>query len=132
MSRRMLSSATIRNGPLENHPWRRSFALLVLGFAGLAFYRQIRLAGGAVSMQGNAYLWPGLAIASVAILAAWLELAIGGDKGSSPRLRRHVWVEVALIFAAGLTFRAVFLFVPPTISHDAYRYVWDAHLLSHG
>jgi hypothetical protein len=104
----------------------------MLALAGLAFYRQIRLAGGAVSVQGNAYLWPGLGIAVVAILAAWFELAAGGSKGSSPGLRRHIWVEVALIFAVGLAFRAVFFFVPPTISHDAYRYVWDAHLVSHG
>ena len=83
-------------------------------------------------MQGNVYLWPGLGVALVAILAAWLELGKGAAKGDSPWLRRHIWVEVALIFAVGLAFRAVFLFVPPTISHDAYRYVWDAHLVSHG
>jgi hypothetical protein len=105
---------------------------MILGLGGLAFYQQIRLAGGAVSVQGNAYLWPGLGVALVAILAVWFELATDGSKGSSARLRQHIWVEVALIFAVGLTFRAMFLFVPPTISHDAYRYVWDAHLVSHG
>jgi hypothetical protein len=104
----------------------------MLGLAGLAFYRQLQLAGSAVSVQGNAYLWPGLGIAVVAILAIWLVLAAGAAKGHSPGERRHIWVEVAIIFAVGLAFRAVFLFVPPTISHDAYRYVWDAHLVSHG
>src|SRR5215469_9880204 len=132
MRRRMLSNAAIRSGPLTAYLWLRSFACVMLGLAGLALYRQIQLAGGAVSIQGNAYLWPGLGIALVAILAAWLELATGAAKGSSARLRQHIWVEVTLIFAVGLAFRAMFLFVPPTISHDAYRYVWDAHLVSHG
>jgi hypothetical protein len=128
----MLSSAAIRRGPLADFPWLRFVALVILGLAGLAFYRQIRLAGGAVSMRGSAYLWPGLGIALVAILAVWLELGKGAAKVSSARPRRHIWVEVALIVAVGLAFRALFLFVPPTISHDAYRYVWDAHLVSHG
>jgi Glycosyltransferase family 87 len=128
----MLSSAAIRTRPLADFPWLRSFTLVILGLAGLAFYQQIRLAGGAVSVQGNAYLWPGLGVALVAILAAWLELGKGAAKTGSPWLRRRIWVEFALIFALGLAFRAVFLFVPPTISHDAYRYVWDAHLVSHG
>jgi hypothetical protein len=128
----MLSSTAIRTRPLADFPWRRSFALVVLGLSGLIFYQKIQMAGGAVSVQGNVYLWPGLGVALVAILAAWLELGGGAAKAGSPWLRRHIWVEVALIFAVGLAFRAVFLFVPPTISHDAYRYVWDAHLVSHG
>jgi Glycosyltransferase family 87 len=128
----MLSSTPIRTGLLADFPRLRSFALVILGLGGLIFYQQIRLAGGAVVVSGNAYLWPGLGVALVAILAAWLELGRGAAKAGSPLSRRHIWEEVALIFAVGITFRAVFLFVPPTISHDAYRYIWDAHLVSHG
>jgi hypothetical protein len=128
----MLSSAAIRHSPVANFPWLRFFALVILGLAGLTFYQQIQLAGGAVSVQGDAYLWPGLGVALIALLAAWLELATSRSKGSSPGLRRHIWLEVGLIFAVGLAFRAVFLFISPAISHDAYRYVWDAHLVSHG
>ncbi len=42
------------------------------------------------------------------------------------------WIEWGLIAAGGLALRAIFWPLPPTISHDAYRYVWDAHLVLHG
>ena len=113
--------------------WLRWLALLSLGVAALIFYRQIRVAGGAVSVQGNAYLGPGLGVALVAILGVWLELSPASILTGNPAgQRRNRWLEVGLIAGIGLAFRAVFLFVPPTISHDAYRYVWDAHLVSHG
>jgi hypothetical protein len=118
--------------------WQRSelrwTALAVLGLTGLIFYWQIRLAGGAVSARGSAYLWPGFGIALVAIFGAWLELSSGGvTQGDSvQKQRKSLWLEMGLIIGIGLAFRAVFLLVPPAISHDAYRYVWDGHLVSHG
>jgi hypothetical protein len=127
------SSALNRVTPPWHRSWLRWSALVIIGLLALVFYREIRLAGGAVSAQGNAYLGPGLAVALVAILGAWLELSPGAVINGG-RLRRR-WIlglEMALIIALGFAFRAVFLFVPPAISHDVYRYVWDAHLVSHG
>jgi hypothetical protein len=129
----MLSSALNRLASVHDHSRLRWVALAILGLVALFFYQQIRLAGGAVSAQGSAYLWPGLAVALVAIFGAWLELPIErAVKGDPARRRRSLWLEMGLIVGLGLAFRAVFLFVPPAISHDAYRYVWDSHLVSHG
>ncbi len=119
----------------------RWLALIFLGAVGFFCYSRIRLAGGAVSVQGSAYLWPGLGVAVVAVLGAWLVLS-SDTRSSDPaepvqRANRRQrdwthWMELGLIVAIGLVFRAEFLSVPPAISHDAYRYVWDAHLLAHG
>ena len=59
--------------------WLRWLALLSLGVAALIFYRQIRVAGGAVSVQGNAYLGPGLGVALVAILGAVAGVVTGAS-----------------------------------------------------
>jgi hypothetical protein len=46
--------------------------------------------------------------------------------------RRARWIELGLILAIGLAFRLIFISAPPAFSYDAYRYAWDAHLISHG
>ncbi|MBA3826748.1 MAG: DUF2029 domain-containing protein, partial [Ktedonobacterales bacterium] len=40
--------------------------------------------------------------------------------------------EWVLLFGIGGLWRAVLFGAPPTFSPDAYRYLWDAHLLLHG
>jgi Glycosyltransferase family 87 len=129
----MWSSALNWVTPVWRRRWLRWTALVIIGLLALVFYREIRLAGGAVSAQGNAYLGPGLAVALVAIIGAWLELFPGAMvKGGALRNRWILGLEMGVIIVLGFAFRAVFLFISPAISHDAYRYVWDAHLVSHG
>jgi hypothetical protein len=129
----MWSSALNWVTPVLRRRWLRWTALVIIGLLALVFYREIRLAGGAVSAQGNAYLGPGLAVALVAIIGAWLELFPGAMvKGGALRNRWILGLEMGVIIGLGFAFRAVFLFISPAISHDAYRYVWDAHLVSHG
>src|SRR5579871_3416121 len=110
----------------------RWLLLLVLGAVALLFYVQIRLAGGAIPVQGSAYLLPGLGVAVIAVLGAWAVLHSDGIALHQMPNRWRYLVELGLILCVGLAFRVVFLLAPPTISHDAYRYVWDAHLVSHG
>ncbi|MGO8950786.1 MAG: glycosyltransferase 87 family protein [Ktedonobacterales bacterium] len=129
MSRSSLHFFSLR---LRSYPLRW-LALLVLGAVALLGYWHIRLAGAAVSVRGSAYLLPGLGVALAAALGAWLVLSSGArEDGDAARQGRNHWLELGLIVGIGLVFRAMFLFVPPAISHDAYRYVWDAHLVSHG
>ncbi len=114
---------------VDAYVWRW-LALVLLGAFGIVCYQRIREAGSAVSVHGSPYLWPGLGVALVAILGSWLVL---GTRGASRgKAARYQWIELGLIIGIGLLFRAQFFFVPPAISHDAYRYVWDAHLVSHG
>lgn len=122
--------------------WRRCLALFALGIVAVLCYLQIQRAGSAVSTQGNVYLVPGIGVALVAIAGACLVFgaavdtslaAITGIRIAGIEASRWAFgVELGLILALGLGFRLVFWAVPPMISHDAYRYVWDAHLIAHG
>lgn len=42
------------------------------------------------------------------------------------------WVELGLLLVGALVFRAILLPVPPDLSHDSWRYLWDARLTLHG
>jgi hypothetical protein len=107
--------------------WWRWLALLALGVAGAPLYQGILTAGGSTARRDDLFLWPGLGVTLIAVAGALLILR------SAAASDRHTrWMELGLILLVGLTFRAVFLTAAPAISHDAYRYAWDAHLVSHG
>jgi Glycosyltransferase family 87 len=42
------------------------------------------------------------------------------------------WVELGIILAGGLALRIVVLSLPPNLSHDSWRYLWDARVTLHG
>jgi hypothetical protein len=42
------------------------------------------------------------------------------------------WVELGIIFAGALAFRVMVLSLPPNLSHDSWRYLWDARVTLHG
>jgi hypothetical protein len=72
-------------------------------------------------------VWTGLGVTLIAAAGALLVL-----RSSEAADRRARWIELGLILAIGLAFRLIFISSPPTFSYDAYRYAWDAHLVSHG
>ena len=51
---------------------------------------------------------------------------------TSPLDGRGRWVELGLIFAGGLIFRAMLLPLPLGLSRDAWRYLWDGRIILHG
>jgi hypothetical protein len=108
-------------------PWPRWLALVALGLAGVPLYQRILVAGESNVTVGDPFLWPGLGVTLVAIAGALLVLRTveAGD-------RRMRWIELGLILGIGLAFRLIFIGAPPAFSHDAYRYAWDAQLVSHG
>lgn len=108
-------------------PVRRWCLLLALGAVGIVCYGRILAVAGTFLSDPRTLLWPLLGVIAVSGAGAWFVL-----RSRQPGGTRSRWAELALILAVGLAFRALFFAAPPTISHDAYRYVWDAHLLSHG
>jgi len=104
----------------------RPLGLLALGALALPVYVAIRDNAARIGANDALFLWPGLAVTVVAVAGCALAL---GARPSSAAVGR---LELGLIVAAGLAFRLVFLGTPPALSHDAYRYVWDAHLVAHG
>jgi glycosyl transferase family 87 len=112
---------------LRSAPWPRWLALLALGLVGILLYQRILAAGSSNAHRGDPFLWPGLGVTLIAVAGALLIL-----RSSEARDRRARWIELGLIVAIGLALRLIFISAPPTFSYDAYRYAWDAHLVSHG
>lgn len=105
----------------------RWLALVALAGAAIPLYVRLRDVAVGVAGDGTLFLWPGLGVTLVATAAGWLVLR--SRPAPSARAR---WIELAMIAAGGVAFRALLLGTPPGLSHDAYRYVWDAHLVAHG
>lgn len=105
----------------------RWLGLVALAGAAIPLYVRLRDVAARVGGDGTLFLWPGLGVTLVAVAAGWLVLS--SRPASSARAR---WIELALLAGGGLAFRALLLGTPPGLSHDAYRYVWDAHLVAHG
>jgi hypothetical protein len=51
---------------------------------------------------------------------------------SKPAEGRWRWVEIGLILLGALLLRVILLPLPPNLSHDSWRYVWDARVFLHG
>jgi hypothetical protein len=49
-----------------------------------------------------------------------------------PQYGRWRWAEMGVIFAGAVIFRAMLLPLPPGLSHDSWRYLWDARVTLHG
>lgn len=45
---------------------------------------------------------------------------------------RWRWIELAIILLGAVTLRALVLPLPPNLSHDSWRYLWDARITLHG
>lgn len=105
----------------------RCLALLTLAGAAVPLYLRIRVVADVYLSAPGLLLWPLLGVTLAVVAGCVLVLA------TRPSPSRHAqYVEVTLIVALGLAFRAVYVTAPPALSHDAYRYVWDAHLVAHG
>lgn len=111
---------------VSNNTCIRWLVLVVLAALAFPLYLRIRAVAGIYLPRPDLLLWPLLGAVAIAIAGCGLVLFTrpAASRGGK-------YVEVALIVVLGLAFRAVFLTALPTLSHDAYRYVWDAHLVAH-
>ncbi|HEY7357257.1 MAG TPA: glycosyltransferase family 87 protein [Ktedonobacterales bacterium] len=123
--RRPGASILIADGSAR--PILRWAVLLALGALALPCYAAILQVAGTFLNQPGTLFWPQLGATALYVGGCWLVLR--SFPAASSRAR---WLELGLILALGLAARAVFYGAPPTLSHDSYRYVWDAHLLLHG
>ncbi|HEX8033830.1 MAG TPA: hypothetical protein VF510_08280, partial [Ktedonobacterales bacterium] len=108
-------------------PLLRVGALLGLGIVALPLYWLVLQRSPTVGAGPFGYFWPELGLTLVAVLGAWLVLTTP----QAPARRARV-LELATILALGGAFRLLAFPSLPALSHDAYRYVWDAHLVAHG
>src|SRR5947209_9614697 len=105
----------------EKHPWWRSLLLCLLLLCSIALYVVLI---GAASREAFLYVW---AISFLPYLGACVLVLI--TKAVEGYWQ---WVELALIFVGALVMRVILVPVPPLLSHDVWRYLWDAHVFLHG
>lgn len=121
-----VSSAT-RARSARPRDWVRPAAFVALAMLSIPLYLRIPDAAAALGTSADDFLRLLLGLTTLAALGTWLALA-----SRQPRSGTARWVELGVILAAGLAFRALFVAQPPALSHDAYRYTWDAQLVAHG
>ncbi|HWS84264.1 MAG TPA: glycosyltransferase 87 family protein [Ktedonobacteraceae bacterium] len=105
--------------------WRLPI-LSILLLVSLGFMLCLRMAAPPIDTPAASWimLWmvsflPYLA-ASVLILA------------TRPLEGRWRWVELGIILLGALVLRSILLPLPPNLSHDSWRYLWDARVTLHG
>ncbi len=76
--------------------------------------------------QEALFVWLWLISFAPYLAASILILATRGPVG------RKRWLELAIILVGALILRGQLMFVPPILSHDSWRYLWDARVTLRG
>ena len=104
---------------------------------------RIGVLGGLLLLSMVLYVWLGLvaqpdAPSLTPFLQRWMLCFLPYGAGcvyvlwTNPLRDRWRWGELAIIFGGALLFRALLLLLPPNLSHDSWRYVWDARVTLQG
>jgi hypothetical protein len=108
-------------------PFLRGAVLVGLAALMVPLYEVILQVASFFRSQPALFFWPLLGVTIFYIAACYIVLA------SRPAENRRIgWAELALILGAGFILRAFFFPVPPTLSPDAFRYLFDPQMLAHG
>jgi hypothetical protein len=110
----------------EKRPWLRSLVLLLLFLFSLALYGVLIKAAPPNDMEIN----PFVKVWMVCFLPYFV--ACGFILMTEPATGRWLWIELGIILGAALIYRAVLLPLPPGLSRDSWRYLWDARVTLHG
>lgn len=129
IARPTLSVMQATRPPLAStgRPWQRATLLVLLLLLSVALYiLLIRAAPAADAVLVTPFLHAWM-LCFVPYLVACLLVLLTKPANGSWR-----WVELGIIFAGALTFRSMLLPLPPNLSHDSWRYLWDARVTLHG
>lgn len=108
-------------------PWWRSLVLLLLLSLALALY--IALINVAPPIDA-ALILPFLQVWMLCFVPYFMACGfVLLTKSASGPWRR---VELGIILVGALVFRIMLLSLPPNLSHDSWRYLWDARVTLHG
>ena len=114
------------SAPTTKHSWRRLLLLFAFLLLSLALY--ILLSHVAPSEDGPILLF--LPVWSICFLPYFAACAY--VLATKPLAGRWFWVELGVILLGALIFRLVLLPLPPGLSRDVWRYLWDARVITHG
>lgn len=111
---------------VRRHPWWRMLALALLLIISIVLYGELL----SVAQPDAPSLTP--------FLLRWLLcfLPYGATCAfilcTRPASGRWRWIELGIILGGALLLRAMLLPFPPNLSHDSWRYLWDARVTLHG
>jgi hypothetical protein len=108
------------------HPWWRLLVLCLLLLLSVVIY--LLLIGAAP--QSDGYAVPFLHVWMISFLPYFAACAL--VLATKPPVGRWRWIELSIIFSGALIFRIMLLPLPPGLSRDSWRYLWDARVLLHG
>lgn len=108
------------------HPWWRVLVLCLLLLFSFVLYIVLI---GAASKSDNTHT-PFLHVWMLCFLPYFAACAF--VLATKPALGRWRWLELGIILAGALIFRIMLLPLPPNLSRDSWRYLWDARVLLHG
>jgi len=111
------------------HPWWRSAALGLLLLLSLIVYPFLYSTAPPYS-AANADFTPFLRIWVLSFLPYFVACVL--LLATKPPQGRWRWIELGIILAGALAFRALLLPLPPQLSRDSWRYLWDARVTLHG
>ena len=108
------------------HSWRRILMLCLLFL--LSVVISALLIGAAPQRDGRIvsflYIW------TISFLPYFAGSAF--VLATKPTTGRWRWIEVGIILVGALLLRAMLLPLPPGLSRDSWRYLWDARVTLHG
>lgn len=107
-------------------PWLRSLLLTLLLLLALALNAVLIAIApppdGAVTQFVQFWLVSFLPYLAASLLVVFTRASTG----------RWQWIELGIILLGALVLRAMLIPVPPNLSHDSWRYLWDARVTLHG
>lgn len=120
-------AAETRTVPVSTrHPHWRLGLLGVLLSMSLAFNIYLLLTAPSADAPAGPFVTTWL-LSFLPYLAACILVLV-----MKPQTGRLQWVELGLLLAGALVLRAILLPVLPNLSHDSWRYLWDARITLHG
>jgi hypothetical protein len=108
------------------YPWWRLAALCALFLLSVIVY--ILLIGAAPRNDNDVLPFLHVEILSFVPYLAACAFVLA----TKPAAGRWRWIEIGIILLGALVLRAMLLPLPPGLSHDSWRYLWDARVTLHG
>ncbi len=108
------------------HPWWRLTLLCALLFMSMAFNIYLLLTAPPAGSSTTSFIAVWL-LSFLPYIAACVLVLV-----TKPQVGWRRWVELGLILVGALVLRAIVLPVLPNLSHDSWRYLWDARVTLRG